>query len=153
VFAATELADVDVVRGEVVVEVLGVVPDVVVPEVVPDVVPPDVGVVPEAVVPDVVGLRLEAGVVRLVDGVVVLGVVVELEDVGLFAGLVAGLVLERPVLPPPIVPPPVAGSCCAIAMLAQASRHTKAESEIRGSRHRVDMRFSPANSDSVAAAT
>jgi hypothetical protein len=57
-----------------------------------------------------VGLRPDAGVVRLVEGVVVLGVV-ELVDDGLFAGFVAGLLLGRPVLPPPIVPPPVAGSC------------------------------------------
>ena len=145
------------VLGDVVVEVLGV-PEVVVPDVagvVPVVVGFVAGDVDVADVGDVavvVGLRLEAGVVRLVDGVVVLGVV-ELADVGLLAGFVVGLVLGRPVLPPPIVPPPVAGSCCAIAMLAKASRHTKAESEIRGSRHRVDMRFSPANSDSVAAAS
>ena len=102
----------------------------------------------------VVGLRPEAGVVRRVDGVVVLVLgVVELAAAGLFAGLVAGLVLGRPVLPPPIVPPPVAGSCCADAMVAQANRHTKAERETRGSRHGVDMRFSPAKSDSVTAAS
>ena len=65
------------------------------------------------VVDPVVGLRVEAGVVRLVDGVLfVVGVVDGLltGDVVLagllFAGLVAGLVL-----PPPIVPPPLAGSC------------------------------------------
>ena len=69
---------------------------------------------------------------RLVDGVLlVVGVVDGLltGDVvlaGLFAGLVAGLVL-----PPPMVPPPVAGSCWAVATLAQASRHRKAEVETR----------------------
>ena len=56
------------------------------------------------------GLRVEVGVVRLVDGVLdVDGVeVFRLTGVvaGLFAGFVAGLVL-----PPPTVPPPVAGSC------------------------------------------
>ena len=100
------------------------------------------GVVVPLLVVVPVGLRPEAGVVRRVDGVVglVLGVV-ELADAGLFAGFVAGLVLGRPVLPPPIVPPPVAGSCCATAMDAQANRHTKTEREIRGSRHRVDMRI------------
>ena len=88
----------------------------------------------------VVGFRV-AGGVRLVVGLLT-GVVVA---VGLLlAGFVVGVVLGRLVVPPPIVPPPVAGSCCAIATLAEASRHTKAEREIRESRHRVDMRFSPA---------
>ena len=65
------------------------------------------------VVGAVVGLRVDAGVVRLVEGVLfVVGVVDglltgDVVPVGLlFAGLVVGLVL-----PPPIVPPPLAGSC------------------------------------------
>ena len=88
---------------------------------------------------DVVGLFTRGVVLGVV--VVLAGVVVA--DAGLFAGLVAGFVLGRLVLPPPIVPPPLAGSCCAIETFAVASRHTKAEREIRG-RRRVDIKFSPA---------
>ena len=90
---------------------------------------------------EVVG-RLTRGVVRVVE--LLRGVV---DDDGLFAVLVAGFVLGRLVVPPPIVPPPLAGSCCAIATLAVANTHANAEREIRGSRRRVDIRFSPAKSD------
>ena len=82
-------------------------------------------------------VALRGGVVR--DGVLVLGGVV-VGDTGLFAGLVAGFVLGRLVLPPPIVPPPLAGSCWANALGAVASRHTNTEREIRG-RRRVDISF------------
>ena len=101
------------------------------------------------------GLRTVVGVVGRVVAGVVRGdrVVRVLRDVvvpdGLFAGLFAGLLLAgRLVLPPPIVPPPAAGSCCAMA-LTVASRHTNAEREIRGRRHRVDIRFSPATQTAI----
>ena len=101
-----------------------------------------------------VGLRTVAGrLLGVVAGVldrvvlrVVRGVVV---DVGLLPVRVVGLLeLGRLVLPPPIVPPPAAGSCWAIA-LAQANRHTNAVMEIRGRRHRVDIRFSPATQTTI----
>ena len=110
---------------------------------------PVVGFVLGPVVAGVFLAPVVAGVVRVdrvprvLRGAVVLdGLVVALD--GLFAGLFAGLLAGRSVLPPPMVPPPAAGSCCAIVMLAVASTHTNAVMAIRGRRHRVDIRFSPA---------
>jgi len=69
-----------------------------------------------------------------------------LVDVGLFAGLVVGLFVGRPVLivPPPMVPPPLAGSCCANTLPAlMNNRLVNTVREIRG-RRRVNMSCSPA---------
>ena len=77
---------------------------------------------------------------------VVVDVGLLLVDVGLFAGLVVGLFVGRPVLmvPPPMVPPPLAGSCRANALPALTrNKVVNTLREIRG-RRRVDMRCAPA---------
>ena len=102
----------------------------------------------------VVGLRTVVGlvvapvagflvvpVVRVVD----LAVPRVLRGVVVVDGLFAGLLLDgRLVLPPPITPPPAAGSCWAFVMFADANKHTNAVREIRETRHRVNIQFSPA---------
>ena len=98
------------------------------------------------VVGDVAGLVVERRGVPVVAGVVLVDLVVPrvLRGVvvvdGFGAGFVDGLLLGRLVLPPPMVPPPAAGSCCALVMLANANRHMNAVREIRGRRHRVNIR-------------
>src|SRR5215213_4343075 len=70
-------------------------------------------------------------------GVVVVGM-------GLFAGLVAGLVVDGRLVLPPIMPPPVIppGSCCASATLLVVNNRTADRQSKRGDGK--DIRFSPA---------
>ena len=72
-------------------------------------------------------------------------------DVGRFAGLVAGLLDGRPVLPP-IIPPPVTpfGSCCANAALVR-NRTRIADRLVNRGRNGVDIIVSPAANTEWAA--